>query len=129
MLRWVRRHFLRGLRSHLGMSYGTTLVSILLEYRRRLAQNKDIGQYIGDIECLQGGFSQHQRLFLEAERGADVISRFTESTWLEFTLGLALVLWRRVDHINLAQDDCPPFLLRDPPNSKWRTPSPSAEKH
>jgi hypothetical protein len=93
ILRWIQRHILRGLRSYLGLSYGTTWVSLLLAARQRLVQNKDIG----DNVCSQGGFAQsaqHQRLVLEAERGADVISRFTESTWWEWTRGSALVFWR-----------------------------------
>jgi hypothetical protein len=82
----------------------------------------------GDSECLQGCFHQHQRLLLEAEWGADVITRFTESTWWEWTRGSTLVFWRWGDYANLALDGCAPFLLSELPKCKKRTPTPSADK-
>jgi hypothetical protein len=79
-----------------------------------------------------GGMSQvdlsYQRLIREAARGTDVITRYTDSTWWEWTRGSALVFWRWGNYVDLALDGCPPFWLFEPPPFKRRTPTSPDEK-
>jgi hypothetical protein len=113
----VRRLICRGLRAHLRRSYGPSWLNLLLDFRQLLVRYRNTKLDTEDVMChgdsegQQGGFHQHQRLLLEVEWGAYGITRFTESTWWEWTRGLALVFWRWGDYENLAVDGCAPFLL------------------
>jgi hypothetical protein len=103
----VRRLVLRGLRSYLLSRYGFTWAATLGASRRCLTSVNN-----GDISsCLQGGISGSGvvRLVQDADRGCDVVTRFTDATWWEWTRGSALVFWRWGDNTRLALDGCPPI--------------------
>jgi hypothetical protein len=145
LLSKIRRLVLWGLRRYLTKVYGPNWCESL-----RTGRNKQIARLANAVSnlrntdlqsrYLQGGEAGYhlvgvagdhlvlKRLLSEAVRGKDVITRFTDASWWEWTRGSALVFWRWGEHVNLAVDGCPPFLLCELPMIKKKTPTPNKEK-
>lgn len=66
------------------------------------------------------------QLLTLVERGIDVLLRWDQSTWWEWTDGSALVFWRWGSSMQLALDGLPPFISSDLP--QWRPKSTSRRR-
>jgi hypothetical protein len=133
----VRRRVLRELCMYLSQRFGGDWFLLLSAGRKWVTIKRD---NLSASSRFQGGLGLtldsarlgldllSYQLLEQAERGVDVLTRFTDASWWEWTPGSALVFWRWGNYSDLALDGCLPFMLSDPPRFKKGTPTPSNEK-